>query len=65
MQSFIIYCPSVTCAQKGQRLLEGHGIPSRLSRSTLHGCTYGLEIPTAKRAEALSLLEAGGVIFSL
>ncbi|MBQ4036980.1 MAG: DUF3343 domain-containing protein [Clostridia bacterium] len=64
MQSFTIYCPSVTSAQRGQRLLEKEAIPSRLSRGTKNGCTWGLEIPSDKRREALALLEAGGVVYS-
>ena len=65
MQSFIVYCPSVTAAQKGQRLLEARGIPSRLYRGSLHGCTYGLEIPEGRREAALGLLEEGGVVYAI
>jgi len=65
MQTFIVRFPSVTYAQKGQKVLENAGIPSRLTRADSHGCAYGLEINIPDRSRALHLLEEKRVIFAL
>ncbi len=65
MQTFILRFPSVTYAQKGQRVLEQKGYRSRLTRVGTHGCSYGLEINSNNHAEILHLLENAGVIFTL
>ncbi len=64
MQNFIIRFPSVTYAQKGQRVLEDHNIRARLTRQGSRGCAYGLEISAASPDEAKRLLEENGVIFT-
>ena len=63
METFILRCPSITYAQKGQKILEGNQIRSRLTRLGAGGCTYGLEISAAEPDRVLRLLESGGVIF--
>lgn len=63
MQTFVIRCPSVTYAQKGQKVMERAGFRARLTRAGAHGCAYGLEINAPDRSEALRLLEEAGVIF--
>jgi hypothetical protein len=65
MQTFILRFPSVTYAQKGQRVLEEKGYRSRLTRVGTHGCSYGLEINSHDRTEILRILENAGVIFTL
>jgi len=65
METFIIRCPSVTYAQKGQKVMEQAGFRSRLTRQGSYGCAYGLEISAPSRSEAVSLLEHAGVIFTL
>jgi len=39
METFIIRSPSVTYAQKGQKVLEARGIRARLTRISAHGCS--------------------------
>lgn len=63
MQTFIIRCPSVTYAQKGQKILERAGYRSRLTRTGMSGCVCGLEICAPDREAVLRLLEDAGVIF--
>lgn len=63
MQTFILRCPSVTYAQRGQKILEGASIPSRLTRADKNGCAYGLEINSPDRREALLLLKKAGILF--
>lgn len=63
MQTFIIRCPSVTYAQRGQRVMEQAGIPSRLTRADTHGCAYGLKINAPDRSEAIRLLNEEGILF--
>ena len=65
MQTFILRFPSVTYAQKGQRVLEQKGYRSRLTRVGTHGCSYGLELNDYDRTEILRILEDAGVIFTL
>ncbi|MBR2634590.1 MAG: DUF3343 domain-containing protein [Clostridia bacterium] len=65
MQSFFIRCPSVTYAQKGQKILDSAGYRSRLTKVDSHGCAYGLEISAPERAPVFKLLEDAGVIFTL
>jgi len=65
METFIIRSPSVTYAQKGQKVLEARGIRARLTRISAHGCSYGLEINAPDRIRALSALEEEGILFSL
>ena len=64
MQNFIIRFPSVTYAQKGQKVLEEAGFRARLTRQGSRGCAYGLEISAPSQNEALRLLEEKGVIFT-
>lgn len=64
MQTFIIRFPSVTYAQKGQRILDKEGIRSRLTRTGTRGCAYGLEIYAPSPETVLRLLEEAGVIFT-
>ncbi len=63
MQTFTIRFPSVTYAQKGQRVLDEKGIRSRLTRTGSRGCAYGLEIYAQSPESIHSLLEDKGVIF--
>lgn len=63
METFIVRCPSVTYAQKGQKVLEERGLRSRLTRIGTHGCSWGLEISAPDRSETLRILEEAGVIF--
>ncbi len=65
MQTFIVRCPSITYAQKGQKVLEQHGLRSRLTRIGVQGCAFGLEITAPDRSHALRLLEEAGVTFLL
>ncbi|MBR2615858.1 MAG: DUF3343 domain-containing protein [Clostridia bacterium] len=65
MSSFVIRCPSVTWAQKGQRVLDQNGYRSRLTRLGVHGCAWGLEINAPDRNEALRLLEEAGILFAI
>lgn len=64
MQNFIIRFPSVTYAQKGQRVLEEAGFRARLTRQGSRGCSYGLEISAPDSEKILRLLEEKGVIFT-
>jgi hypothetical protein len=64
MESFIVRCPSVTYARKGQKILEERGIPCRLTRATTHGCAWGLEIMASDPQPILALLEESAVIFT-
>lgn len=64
MQTWIIRCPSVTYAQKGQRVLQNAGIRSHLTREGVRGCAYGLEFSADNLQKTLALLESHGVIFS-
>ncbi len=64
MKTVTLYCPSVTYAQKGQRLLSREGIVSRLSRNGLYGCSFGIVIAEDDRNTAVSLLKNNGVIFN-
>ena len=63
MQTFILRCPSVTYAQKGQRVLGENSIPSRLTRADQNGCAYGLEMNTQDREKALFFLKQAGILF--
>ena len=63
METLILRCPSITYAQKGQKILEGNQIRSRLTRLGAGGCTYGLEINASDPNRVLRLLEENGVIF--
>ena len=65
MATFVIRCPSVTYAQKGQKILDLKGYRSRLTRLGAGGCAWGLEVEEAVRSEALRLLEEAGVLFVL
>ncbi len=63
MENFIVRFPSVTYAQKAQKILENANIRSRLTRQGSRGCAYGLEI-YAKSPESIHLLlEEKGIIF--
>ena len=64
METFIIRFPSVTSAQKGQKILEQNGFRSRLTRAGTRGCAYGLEITAPSADAALRILEDTGVIFT-
>ncbi len=64
METFIIRFPSVTYAQKGQKLLEQKGFRSRLTRAGTRGCAYGLEITAPATEAALRILEDAGIIFT-
>ena len=64
MQTFIIRFPSITYAQKGQRVLEQAGFRARLTRQGSRGCSYGLEVSAPSPDQALHLLEEKGVIFT-
>ena len=63
MYTFIIRCPSVTYARKGQKVLEENGFRCRLTRTGAKGCSWGLEINSSDREAALLLLENADVIF--
>ena len=63
MQTFILRCPSVTYAQRGQRVLGEKNIPSRLTRADKNGCAYGLEINATDRENALLLFQKAGILF--
>ena len=69
METFIIQFPSVTYAQKGQRVLDQKGIRSRLTRSggkgASRGCSYGLEISFSDPRAVRRLFEENGVIYTL
>ena len=53
---------SVTYALKGQSILDGGYIPSRVVRpENGSGCAYGLEIDGRDLSRARSLLTRGGV----
>lgn len=64
MQTFIIRFPSVTYAQKGQKVLEESGFRARLTRQGSRGCAYGLEVSAPSPEKAFRLLEEKGVIFT-
>ena len=64
MQFFSISCPSVTYAQKAQRVLEQAGIRSRMTRRSLFGCSYGLDVSAPSREETFLLLKRAGVPFT-
>lgn len=59
---------SVTYAMKGQQLLAGSGIASRivklLPRQTKKGCSYGLELQCRLTPRAAALLRDGGVPYT-
>lgn len=63
METFTLRCPSVTYAQKGQKILEAGGYRSRLTRIGTGGCAYGLEISASDPERVLRLLEENGVLF--
>ncbi len=63
METFIVRFPSVTYAQKAQKILEEKNIRSRLTRQGTRGCAYGLEIYAGSPESIHSLLEDRGVIF--
>ena len=69
METFIIQFPSVTYAQKGQRVLDQKGIRSRLTRAAgrhgIRGCSYGLEISFSDPQAVRRLFEEHGVIYTL
>ena len=61
MPIFVIRFPSVTYAQKGQRVLDQKGFRSRLTRLGTVGCAWGLEVEAPNRSEVLRLLDAAGI----
>ena len=63
METFIIRFPSVTYAQKAQKILEEEHIRSRLTRQGSRGCSYGLEIYWESPESIYSTLEKRGIIF--
>ncbi len=63
MEQIIIRFPSVTYAQKGQKVLENAGILSRLTRAHSKGCSFGLEIRTDSPDRVRRLLAESGVLF--
>ncbi len=65
MPTLILRFPSVTYAQKGQKVLERAGLPARLTRIGAHGCAHGLEINALHKEEAMSLLGDAGIIYTL
>jgi len=65
MDTLIVRCPSVTYARKGQKVLDENGFACRLTRTGVHGCSWGLEIKAPDRAAVLRLLDDAGVIWAL
>ena len=58
---------SITYAQRGERLLEGTGIPHQLLRTpgalAVQGCGYALRIRRESLQAAAAVLRSAGIVF--
>ena len=62
----VLTVASVTYALKGQTVLDGGGVPSRVVRpDSASGCAYGLAVDRRDLARAKSLLGRGGVPYKI
>ena len=65
MQKTTVQFPSVTYARKALATLEKAGVRARLSRRSERGCGYAAVLPDSALPEALELLRAAGIPFSV
>lgn len=65
MNRSIVQFPSVTYARKALAAIEAAGIRARLSRRSERGCGYAVVLSPDVLQEALTLLRAQGIPFSV